>query len=161
MKNIKKRGWILLMADCSHLLISVRNTGSTGVPYYGAQKIYWNELLPYAGLSVPLNFSRGRWFTNLEVGSNISYHQEYFKGVYKDSIKNTSYFSLNPQLLFTHQLQAGRMQIYPSFAQSLLIKYNRAISNVSGNQFLASANLFFPGLTSTNSLVIERIHAAA
>ena len=123
--------------------------------YYGAQKIYWNELLPYAGLSVPLNFSRGRWLTNLVVGSNISYHQEYFKGVYKDSIKNTSYFSVNPQMLFTHQLQAGRMQIYPSFAQTLLVRYNRAISNISGNQFLASANLFFPGLTSTNSLVIS------
>ncbi len=123
--------------------------------YLGSQKIYWNELLPYTGFSVPLNFSRGRWLTNLEAGSNISYHQEYFKGVYKDSIKNTSYLSLDPQLLFTHQLQAARMQIYPSFAQTLLIQYNRAISNISGNQFLASANLFFPGLTSTNSLVIK------
>ncbi len=28
--------------------------------YYGNQKIYWNELLPYAGLSVPLNLSRGQ-----------------------------------------------------------------------------------------------------
>jgi hypothetical protein len=123
--------------------------------YLGTQKIYWNELLPYAGLSVPLNLSRGRWFTNMEVGSNISYHQEFFQGVYKDSIKNTSYFSLDPQFVFTHQLQAGRMQIYPSFAQSLLIKYNQAISNVSGNQFLATANLFFPGLTSTNSLILK------
>jgi hypothetical protein len=123
--------------------------------YFGAQKIYWNELLPYAGFSVPLNLSRGRWLTSLEAGSNISYHQEFFKGVYKDSIKNTSYLSLDPQLVFTHQLQAGRMQIYPSFAQTLLVQYNRAISNISGNQFLASANLFFPGLVSTNSFFVS------
>jgi hypothetical protein len=123
--------------------------------YFKGQKIFWDEFLPYLGLSVPLNLSRGRWLTNLEGGANISYHQQYFKGVYKDSIANTSFFSLDPQLLFTHQLQAGRMQIYPSFAQTLLLKYNRAVTNISGNQFLASANFYFPGLTSTHSLVIK------
>jgi hypothetical protein len=123
--------------------------------YFKGQKIYWNELLPYLGLTVPLNLSRGRWLTSLEGGTNITYHQQYFKGVYKDSIANTSYFSLDPQLLFTHQLQAGRMQIYPSFAQTLLLLYNRAISNISGNQFLASGNFYFPGLTTTHSLVIK------
>jgi hypothetical protein len=123
--------------------------------YFNGQKIYWNELLPYAGVSVPLNLSRGKWITNLEGGSNVTYHQQYFQGVYKDSIQNTSYFSLDPQLLFTNQLQAGRLQIYPSFAQTLLLKYNRAISDISGNQFLASAGFYFPGLTPTHSLVIK------
>ena len=123
--------------------------------YFNSQKVYWNELLPYFGLSVPLNLSRGRWLTRLEGGSNISYHQQFFQGVYKDSIKNSSFFSLDPQLLFTHQLQAGRMQIYPSFAQTLLLLYNRAITNISGDQFLASANFYFPGLISTHSLVLK------
>ena len=123
--------------------------------YYQGQKIYWNELLPYAGVSVPLNLSRGRWLTSLEGGINFTYHREYFSGPYKDSIKNTAYSSVDPQLLFTHQLQAGRMQIYPSFAQTLLLLYNRAVTNLKGNQFLASGNFFFPGLTSTNSLVIR------
>jgi hypothetical protein len=123
--------------------------------YYGSQKIYWNELLSYAGLSVPLNLSRGRWLTSLEAGSNITYHQQYFQGVYKDSIKNTSYFSLDPQLFFSHQLQTAQMQIYPSFAQTLLLQYDRAITNISGEQFLASGSFYFPGLTSTNSLVIN------
>ena len=123
--------------------------------YFKGQKIYWNELLPYLGLSVPLNLSRGRWITGLEGGANITYHQQYFKGLYKDSIANSSYFSLDPQLFFSHQLQAGRMQIYPSFAQTLLLQYNRAISNITGNQFLASASLYFPGLTATHSLVFK------
>jgi hypothetical protein len=123
--------------------------------YYGSQKIYWNELLSYAGLSVPLNLSRGRWLTSLEGGSNITYHQQYFQGFYKDSLKNTSYFSLDPQIVFTHQLQAGRLQIYPSFAQTLLMQYDRVITNISGNQFLASASFYFPGLTATHSIVIN------
>jgi hypothetical protein len=123
--------------------------------YFNGNKIYWNELLPYAGVSVPLNFSRGIWLTNLEGGVNYTYHQYYFSGVYKDSLRNSGYFSLDPQLLFTHQLQAGRMQINPSFAQTLLLMYNRAISNLKGDQFLASGNFFFPGLSSTNSLVVR------
>jgi len=123
--------------------------------YFNGQKIYWNELLPYAGVSVPLNFSRGRWLTRLEGGINFTYHQEFFPVPYKDSIKNINYSSIDPQLLFTHQLQAGRMQIYPSFAQSLLIQYSRVVTNLEGNQFLASGNFFFPGLTSTNSIVIR------
>ena len=48
--------------------------------YLKGQKIYWNELLPYAGVSVPLNFSRGRWMTSLEGGINYTYHQEYYPG---------------------------------------------------------------------------------
>src|SRR5450432_4289819 len=123
--------------------------------YYGSRKIYWNELLPYIGLSVPLNLSRGRWLTNLEGGLNFSYHKEYFQGTFKDSIKNTAYSSVDPQILFTHQLQSGRMQIYPSFAQTLLIIYNRAVTNISANQFLASGNFYFPGLVSTHSVVIN------
>jgi hypothetical protein len=123
--------------------------------YFNGNKVYWNELLPYVGVSVPLNFSRGIWLTNLEGGVNYTYHQYYFSGVYKDSLRNTGYSSLDPQLLFTHQLQAGRMQINPSFAQTILLMYNRAISNLKGDQFLASGNFFFPGLSSTNSLVVR------
>jgi hypothetical protein len=123
--------------------------------FFKGQKIYWNELLPYLGLSVPLNLSRGRWITGLEGGANITYHQQYFRGLYKDSVANSSYFSLDPQLFFSHQLQAGRMQIYPSFAQTLLVHYNQAISNIAGNQFLASANLYFPGLSATHSIVFK------
>jgi hypothetical protein len=123
--------------------------------YFNGQKIYWNELLPYAGVSVPLNLSRGRWITNLEGGVNFTYHQEYFPGPYKDSIKNSMYSSLDPQLFFSHQLQAAQMQIYPSFAQTLLLQYDRAITTLKGNQFLATGNFFFPGFSSTNSLLIR------
>jgi hypothetical protein len=122
--------------------------------YYHGQKIIWNELLPYMGVSVPLNFSRGIWLTSLEGGVNYTYHKNYFPAPYKDSL-TPSYTSIDAQVLFTHQLQSGRMQINPSFAQTLLLMYNRAVTNLNGNQFLASGNFFFPGLSTTNSLVIR------
>ncbi|MDP9043074.1 MAG: hypothetical protein M3N30_13935, partial [Bacteroidota bacterium] len=123
--------------------------------YFKGQKIYWDELLPYVGLSVPLNLSRGRWLTSVQGGADITYHHQYFRGVYKDSIFNTSYLSVDPQLLFTNQLQARRMQIYPSFAQTLQLIYHRAVSDISANQFLVSSNFYFPGISVTHSLVIR------
>ena len=89
--------------------------------YYKGQKIYWNELLPYAGHFCSTEPQQGK-MANQPGRRNQLYISpaNIFPGPYKDSIKNTSYSSLDPQLLFTHQLQAGRMQIYPSFAQITL-----------------------------------------
>jgi len=123
--------------------------------YFNGSKIYWNELLSYTGITIPLNFSRGRWLTTLEGGASLAYHQRFFLEPYKDSISHRSYLSLDPQVFFSHALQAGRMQINPSFAQTLLLQYEHALSNISGRQFLASANFYLPGIVSTNSLVIN------
>jgi len=148
MSNTKRPVWILLMAACSHFSVSVQNTGLTGMHISKDKKFIGTNYFRTSGYQFH-SISAGAG------GSAVSYHQQYFKGVYKDSIANTSYFSLDPQLLFTHQLQAGRMQIYPSYAQTLLLIYNRAISNITGNQVLASGNFYFPGITATHSLVIK------
>ncbi|MDP4129344.1 MAG: hypothetical protein Q8918_02750 [Bacteroidota bacterium] len=120
-----------------------------------AQKIYWNELETYAGSSVPLNFSKGRWLTNLEPGASFAYHQQFFKGIYKDSLVNRAFSSIDPAISFSNQLQQGKQQIFPSFAQVLLFQYDRAVTGLQGNQFLASGNFYFPGLISTHSLEIR------
>ncbi|HVY74817.1 MAG TPA: hypothetical protein VG890_08315, partial [Puia sp.] len=118
-------------------------------------KLYWNELQPYIGLFVPLNLSRGRWLTSLQPGASFTYHEDYFRGPYKDSIRFSGYGSLDPYISFSHQLQAGKQQIYPSFAQTVLIRYDRAVTNIAGEQFLASGNFYLPGLTSTHSLELR------
>jgi len=117
-----------------------------------AEKIYWNELQAYGGLSVPLNLSQGRWLTSLESGLSFTYHRNYFTGKYKDSLHLPGYSSLDPYISFSHQLQTARQQIYPSFAQVAWIQYDRAVSQLSGDQWLASGNFYFPGIVSTHSL---------
>jgi hypothetical protein len=123
--------------------------------FAGAHKIYWNELQANAGLSVPLNLSRGRWLTGLEAGTGFTHHQEYFKGPYKDSIRYSGFGSLDSYLSFSNRLQQGRQQIYPSLAQTVWIGYNWAVTHISGYQLLASGNFYFPGLTATHSLEIR------
>ncbi|MBS1600135.1 MAG: hypothetical protein JST75_18050 [Bacteroidetes bacterium] len=121
--------------------------------FFRGHKVYWDEAKARVGLLVPLNFSKGRWYTSLQAGSDIAYSQQYFKGFYKDSFANRGYASINPTLSFINQTQKARRQIFPSFAQSLLVSYNRAISNLEGNQLLASAYFYFPGVAHTHSLV--------
>jgi len=128
--------------------------------FFRNDKIYWDEAKARFGLSVPLNFSSGRWTTALQVGSDIAYSQQYFKGAIKDSISDRGYASINPNLSFTHQTQRARRQIFPSFAQTLSINYNLAISHLEGNQFLASGYFYFPGVVRTHSLVLAAAYQA-
>lgn len=57
-----------------------RRSNRNGIP------VYFNQLEPYAGLSVPLNLSRGRSFTFLNAGSQYVFNKSFYKGVYKDSL---------------------------------------------------------------------------
>jgi hypothetical protein len=123
--------------------------------FRNAEKIYWNELQTYGGLSVPLNLSRGKWLTSLEPDASFTYHQQYFKGTFKDSLINRGFSSVDPVISFSNQVQQGQQQIFPSFAQTLLVQYDRAVTSLRGNQFLASGDFYFPGLSPTHSLEIR------
>ncbi|HMH21201.1 MAG TPA: hypothetical protein VK563_05475, partial [Puia sp.] len=117
-------------------------------------KAYWNEVNAYAGASIPLNFTRGRSHTGLQFGSDAVYERRYFTGALKDSFDNRAFTYLRNYLSFTHQIQQTQQQIFPRFAQSLYLGYNRSVSGPLGEQFLASGYLYLPGLALTNSLVL-------
>ena len=135
---------------------------STGITYtidrriYSAQRpVYFNELEPYAGLNIPLNFSKGRTFTFLNFGSQYVYNESFYKGVYKDTIGHISYSYINNFLSFSHQVQKAKQQIFPHFAQSLNLSFKSALTHYHGNQFLANANFYFPGFSNTHSIVLN------
>jgi hypothetical protein len=116
--------------------------------------VYWNEAQVKTGLSVPLNFSKGRHFTTFQIGDDMIYNQRYFQGTYKDTFDTRGYIYTSAYLNFANQEQQGRQQIYPSFAQTLSLAYNRVMTTLSGNQFLASTYFYFPGFAYTHSLVL-------
>ena len=126
-----------------------RRSFRNGIP------VYFNQLEPYAGISIPLNLSRGRSFTFLNGGSQYVYNKTFFKGVYKDSFPNRVYGYLNNYLSFSHQVQKASKQIFPKYAQAISGSYKRAVTNFSGNQVMVSASLYLPGLFKNNSLVVN------
>lgn len=117
--------------------------------------VYFNELEPYAGINIPLNFSKGRSFTYLNFGTQYIYNESAFKGVYKDSLGKISYSYVSSFLSFSHQIQKARQQIFPKFAQTLSLSYKSALTHYSGDQFLINGNIYLPGFSKTHSIVLN------
>jgi hypothetical protein len=118
-------------------------------------RVYWDEWESSVGFSVPLNLTHGRSFTSLSLGSDLVFNKRYFKGYYKDTFDNRAFAYLNNSILFTNQLQQARKQIYPRLAQTILLNYKGAVTNLEARQFLASGSFYLPGLFTTHSLVLQ------
>jgi hypothetical protein len=134
---------------------------SAGVNYfvdrstlYHEQLIRYNQLEPFAGFNIPLDFSKQRSFTNLNFGSQYVYSEGFFRGNYKDTLRS-SYSYISNFLSFSHQVQQAQQQILPRFAQTISLSYKTALTEVKGFQFLANGNLYFPGFAKTNSIVLN------
>ncbi len=135
---------------------------SAGIDYtidrqglYRGKRIYWNEIEPNFGISIPLNLSKGRTFTYLNVGSNYVYNQSNFKGLYKDTLGKISYGYINNFLSLSNQTQKARQHIYPRFAQSVNLTYKRAVTHYKGDQIVANGNLYLPGVAATHNIIIN------
>ncbi|MBE7173948.1 MAG: hypothetical protein INR73_25470 [Williamsia sp.] len=122
---------------------------------YHGRRIYWNESELSGGLNLPLNLSKGKNSTSLNIGSNYVFNRPQFRGMYKDSLGNRSYGYVSSFLVFTNQVQRARQQIYPRFAQSLTLSLRNAVSKYTANQFLASAYLYLPGAFINHNLVLN------
>ena len=123
--------------------------------FYKTQKIFWNEAKANIGLSVPLSFTKARTYTSLQFGGDLIYDQRYFKGMYKDTFSTKGFAYINTYLNFSNQIQQANQHIYPRFAQTLLLSYNRAVTTINGNQFLASGSIYLPGIFYTNNIVLS------
>ncbi|MEO6454972.1 MAG: hypothetical protein ABIN97_12900 [Ginsengibacter sp.] len=135
---------------------------SAGVDYtidrrgrYHGQRVYWNEVEPGAGISLPLNLSKGRSLTNMNIGTRYTFNQTNYKGAYKDTLGKVSYSYLNNFFSFTTQELKGKQQIYPAFAQALSISFKKAVTNYTASQFVVNANFYLPGLFGNQSIVLN------
>ena len=120
-----------------------------------APRTYWNEWESSVGFSIPLNLTGGRTYTYLTASSDYVYNQRSFTGYYKDSFENRAFGYMNASLNFSNQIQQARQHIYPRFAQALTLNYKRAVTNLDGNQFLASGSLYLPGIFINHNLVLQ------
>ncbi|MEO6328461.1 MAG: hypothetical protein ABIO55_05995 [Ginsengibacter sp.] len=135
---------------------------SAGIDYtidrrgrYHGQRIYWNELEPGVGINIPLNLSKGRSLTNMNVGTRYTFNQTNYTGVFKDSLGKVSYSYLNNFFSFVNQVQKAKQQIYPRFAQTLSVSFKKAVTNYQGAQFVVDVNLYLPGLLTNQSIVLN------
>ncbi|MEO5648504.1 MAG: hypothetical protein ABIR03_01120 [Ginsengibacter sp.] len=125
---------------------------------YKGHTVYFNQLEPYAGFSIPLNLSKGKSFTFLNMGSQYVYNQSQFQANYKDTFGIVSYSYLSNFLSFSHQIQKARQQIFPRYAQAINLSYKNPLTQYNGYQFLSTGSLYFPGLINTHSIVLNEAY---
>jgi hypothetical protein len=135
---------------------------SAGIDYtfdrrgrYHGQRIYWDEIEPGAGFNIPLNLSKGKALTFLNIGTRYTFNQTLYKGIFKDTLGNVSYSYFNNFFSFTNQQQKSRQQIFPHFAQTLTLSYKNAVSHFTGSQFVANTNFYFPGVSNNHSIILN------
>lgn len=119
------------------------------------QLAFWDEAEARVGFYIPLNLTSGRTFTNLSFGTDYVHNKRFFKGYFKDSFDNRSFGYLSNTINFTNQIQQARQHIYPRLAQTLLLNYRRAVTNLEGNQFLASGSFYLPGVFHNHNFVVQ------
>lgn len=121
----------------------------------GNQLRKWNQLDSRIGLNLPLNFTSGRFYRYLNLGTNYFLRNEFNTGDNKNVFGTNSFTYLHHYLSWSMQIQQARQHIYPRFGWNALVQHRYAITRFDGYQFLATGNLYLPGLLQTHSLVLS------
>lgn len=119
------------------------------------RRVDWNEWNSRAGLTVPLNLSKGRYITQLRSNLQWVYAKPYFNNADKQLLGDRNYSYALAQVLFSNQIQRARKQIFPRWAQTIQTQYYHMTQRYTGYQWLVSANLYMPGITTTQHLVVQ------
>ena len=115
----------------------------------------WNQLDTRIGLNIPLNFSGGRFFRSLNVGSNYVFRVENNTGATKDLFVENNFGYLSHFINYSQQVQMARQHIYPRLGYNFSLQYRHAISKYESHQFFSTSNIYLPGFISTHSVVLN------
>ena len=118
------------------------------------RNLKWNEWTGNMGFRLPLNFTKGKLYRNLDLsgqlyGVNLRYDSQ-SKPVLSD--RWVSY--IQQQITWTVQTQQAKQHIYPHFALALRAQNRTAIGNTTANQLLNSGQLYLPGIGKNHSVVL-------
>ena len=118
----------------------------------------WKELEGRVGVTFPLNLSRGIHSTYLNFGTFAKHREISDRSLYGYS-KDYDYSieSLYHYFFFSRSRQKAPHDIYPSFAQNLLVSLSHTLgnSNYKGSQFDLRSRIFLPGLFDHDSFHLE------
>ena len=129
------------------------------IKYNRDTTLFYNETEANAGLRLPLNLSAGKHYTFLTVYSNIFTKRVQLNGIAKKIYQDKNFNYLQQRVLFSSQTQKAVQHIYPHWAQTVLLQYRNIINKYTANQFLASGNLYLPGIHTNHSIVINTAYA--
>ncbi|MCW3079586.1 hypothetical protein [Segetibacter sp.] len=113
----------------------------------------YSEFNVNAGLRLPLNFSSGKQYRNLTATATINSQSIRGTGIYKNFVRSQTSNYWQGRLQYSGQIQKAPQQIYPRWAQNLLLQYRSTVNRITANQFLANGSLFLPGFHINHNVV--------
>jgi len=122
--------------------------------------VYWNELNVFGGLQVPLNLSRGKAYRFLTLSGIFNTNTVNWTGLAEKLFLDRTVNYITGRVAYSSQIQKAAQQIYPHWAQSILLQYKTAVDQHTANQFLASGALYMPGLFNNHSFVVDAAYQA-
>ncbi|WP_346318296.1 hypothetical protein [Chitinophaga sp. YIM B06452] len=118
-------------------------------------QVQWHELDWFGGMSIPLTFSAGKYFTGLTVSGNYHEVNRTRAGNSKYRFRDSHIQYLDLGLSFSNQRIKALQNIYSHFGQSLSVRYNKSVNNVEAEQLYGRLDLYLPGISANHSLVLQ------
>ena len=115
----------------------------------------WNQLDSRIGLNFPLDLSGGRYFRNLNFGSNYVFRFEYNNGPNKNLFVENNFSYLSHFINYSQQVQMARQHIFPRLGYNFSLQYRHAISKYDSYQFFSSGHIYLPGFLSNHNVVLD------
>ena len=104
-----------------------------------------NQVEARFGYSIPLNFTGGKMYKNLNFGSNYVYNELKPTGVFRNLLRGRTASYLHHFVSYSQQLPRAVQHIYPKFAYAINLQ-QRHLLNSSGFQSLGGLTLYLPSI---------------
>lgn len=118
-------------------------------------QVQWNELDWYAGMSLPLRLSSGKFFRGLTLSADFHQVTRTRAGNSKYTFRDDNLQYLDFGFSFSNQRVKALQQIYSHFGQTLAVRYSKSVNQVPAEQLFGRADLYFPGLHNTHSVEVQ------
>lgn len=117
--------------------------------------IRWNALNAFVGVHAPFDFTKGKWYKYLNLAAAFNMEQLQVTGRFKDSISSPFFSYLQLSAHWESQTQKAVQHINPRWAQRFSVRYRVMTNGQKANQWLAAANLSFPGMGINHSVILN------
>ncbi len=116
----------------------------------------WNESITELQLSLPLNFTSGRWFRNFKPDIGIENIALLENNQKPDSVLNNNLQAAYIGFDFRNLIKTSERDLKSRFGQILTVNYIKSLnSTMKGEQFSINAAVLLPGLMKHHSLKLS------
>jgi hypothetical protein len=119
------------------------------------KSLNFNSAKLNTAIYIPLSFVGGRTNKFLTFGAGYNAEQLLYRGIGKNIFSNKAFLYSNTFLSFSNVSRQAIQNVNPRWAQNFSATYRRAYSFLDSRKFVSAASLYFPGLFTNHSIVLQ------